>query len=639
MAVLNGSPVWVGLALLGAVAWSDEARRTEEPEGEGANVPTVTLVGTILDAEGEPLDAFRLMVFSRGGEEPEIIRFRRAAGVLNAQVDTATYAIAIDATGYARWFAGLRFASGGMHELGEVSMHTERVLRGHVVASADGMSIAGAGIKFVPGSARVESSLKQLDRWSGTSTVTDADGRFELRGLPQHGVQLEVRAPGFAGRSVRSTAGSERLDIELGVGATIEGSVTLANGEPVEGTVHLVPESHWLDRRAQEVDSLRGFRFDRLRSGTYVLSASTDAGEVEMRTVSVTDNEHILVDLPVDPLGRLSGTVAGLMETQSAMVRVRRSRGPAGYWRSAGPFGNGPFEVLGIPDGAYIVEADIGDLSLQRMVQMVDGRATAHFEFDEGSSLRGRVLAGTRPLSDLYVEVIPVLQDLPTGGVRADSEGRFEVGRLPDGDYQVRVRLGSRGTYRSFDVTVTGDTMFDVRLGPHRLSGKVLGNRTAPDSPLRGSSVWMNHVVQARLLDAADEPVVFRSFIDSRGMYSFDGLEEGRYAVSHGLPYYVGTVREVSVFGGSVEGVDFQPGFSEVQPVHWLDAESGETVEMVSCEIHDGPWAGFTQRVENRALPTSLAGADLTCSSKGHRPLRFRWDGEPIAMEFERAAE
>lgn len=629
-------PIWTALALLCAVAaWSDEVSRAEGP-GDSANFPTVRIGGTVLDTDRKPLDAFRLMVFRRGGGEPEVIRFRGAAGVLDAQVDTSAYAIAIDAARHARWFAGLRFVSGGTHDLGEVPMQRERVLRGRVVASANGAPIADAGIKFVPRSARAESSLEQLDHWSGTSAVTDADGRFELRGLPQHGIQLEVRAPGHAGRSVGSPAGAERLDIELGVGATIEGSLTLASGEPVRGTVRLVPTLHWLERMERQVDSLGGFRFDKLRSGAYMLVANTDAGAVEMQTVSVADNEHLVVELPVDPLGRLSGSLAGLAETQSATIRVLR-RGPDAYWRNAGSFGNGLFEVNGIPDGDYIIEADVGELSLERKVRMVDGTATVHFEFDEGSRLTGKVLAGNRPLPGVYVGVIPVRPELPSGGVRADSEGRFEVGRLPDGDYRVRVRLGLRGTYRSFDVTVTGDTMLDVRLGPHRLSGQMLGERTSPDSSLRGSSRWMNHVVQAVLLDADDEPVVFRGFVDSRGMYSFDGLEEGRYAVSHGHPYYVGTVREVSVFGEWVEGVDFDPGSSEIQPVQWLDGESGEVIGLVDCEIHEGPWAGITQRVENHGFPTSLAGVDMTCSSQGYKPVHFRWDGEPIEMKLERA--
>lgn len=588
-------------------------------------------------AAGLPLDVFQLVVF-RWGEEPDVVAFRRAAGVLDAETDTTVYAVAVKAPGHAPWFGRFRFVSGGIHDFGVVSLPRERMLRGRVVDLRTGEPIAGASISYVPpAAANGTQDVRVLEHWVGASTASDDDGRYTLRRLPHHDVQLEVSAPGYAGQWVVLPADDGHRDIQLGVGATIEGVLTLPNGDAADGTVHLSSESDWRERAQRQLDSAGGFRFDHLRAGSYTLSPRSDAGVVEARTVTVAEDQHLMLELAVDPLGRLMGFVSGLTATQSVSVSVKRADGTFAR-RATASVGNGAFELNGFADGNYIVKADGVSFSLQRRVEVVGGLATVRFEFAQGSRLSGRVLAGERPLAGVHVEAMPVDGELPSGGATADSEGRFEMDRLDDGEYSVRVRLGHRGTQRTFPVTVVGDTVFDVRLGPFRLSGRVLGDTTRPDSPLRGSSMWVNHVVQARLLSPSDEPVVFRGFVDSRGMYAFDGLEEGLYSLSHALPDYAGNARTIAVFG-SVDDADLRPKMSEIQPVRWLDGASGQPVEDVKCEIHDGLWAGSTQWVEGHHLPTTLAGADMTCSAPGYASERLKWNGKPAEIQFRRAAQ
>lgn len=630
--------VTAGLLILlcSAVPWAAKNAASDELAGDRSNA-RVTLRGMVEGAAGLPLDVFQLIVF-RWGEEPDMVAFREAAGVLNAETDTTVYAVAIKAPGHAPWFGRFRFVSGGIHDFGVISLPRERLLRGRVVDLRTGEPIAGAGIRYVPPAvANGTQDVRVLEHWAGASTTSDDDGRYTLRRLPHHDVQIKVSASGYAGQWIVLPADDGHRDIQLGVGATIEGVLTLPNGDAAGGTVHLSSKSDWRERAQHQLDSAGGFRFDHLRAGSYTLYPRSDAGVVEARTVTVAEDEHLMLELAVDPLGRLMGFVSGLTATQSVSVSVKRADGTFAR-RATASVGNGAFELNGFADGDYIVEADGVSFSLQRRVEVVGGLATVRFDFAQGSRLSGRVLAGERPLSGVDVEVMPMDGDFRSGGATSDSEGRFEMDRLDDGDYLARVRLGRRGTQRTFPVTVVGDTVFDVRLGPFRLSGKVLGEMSQPGSTLRGSSLWVNHVVQAKLLSASDEPVVFRDFVDSRGMYAFEGLEEGLYSLSHGLPYYGGSVREIAVFGGSVDGADFRPSMSETQPVRWLDDTSGQPVEDVTCQIHDGLWVGLTQWVEDYGLPTTLAGSDMTCSAEGFAPVRLRWDGEPGEIELKRAA-
>ena len=455
--------------------------------------------------------------------------------------------------------------------------------------------------------------------------------------------------------------GPGQTDIKLG-SATIEGSLTLPNGVMVQGKVAVrrnparlerivdgVP--HWRDKTiTQQVDSAGRFRFERLDPGLYDVSVSTGAGVVEAVAVTVTENERATIDLVVVPLGRLDGLVNGLGDTESVHISVRRpSEGilwghvhsPAWHsgraWEhvriNAARFGNGAFELNGVPDGAYVVEADAGDTSLQREVRVVGGRGSVRFDFGAGTAgLTGRVLAGERALSGMRLELIPDDVEMPFGEASTDGEGHYTVNALGYGDYQVFVKLGNRGTWRSFDVTLTGETVFDVRLGPFSLSGNV-GRATAP-----GHFSFRNHLMQARLLDPGDEPIVYRDFVNSQQMYAFDGLENGNYAVSHASPYYKG-VREVTVLGQSLEDMDIEPTLSETRPVQLADAVSGKELQSAECEALDGVWAGtFVVLGRGRQLPLTLADTDMTCSSPGYHPARFRWDGKALELDLEPGA-
>lgn len=140
---------WIAAAgvLLGAtVAWPEDS---SESQVRGPATTTVELHGTVLDADGEPLDDFHLTVFRRNSDS-EVFRFRRATGILEAQTDTSAYAVAIDAAGHARWFGGFRFRSGGSHDFGNVRLASERVLTGRVLDSATAVAIAGAAIEYIP---------------------------------------------------------------------------------------------------------------------------------------------------------------------------------------------------------------------------------------------------------------------------------------------------------------------------------------------------------------------------------------------------------------------------------------------------------------------------------------------------------
>ena len=83
----------------------------------------------------------------------------------------------------------------------------------------------------------------------GWRATTDANGRFALSRLPRQRVDLEVSAVGHMTHLVELPADANQLDINLGGGATIKGSLLFGDGTPVDGMVALrfVSNGPWND--------------------------------------------------------------------------------------------------------------------------------------------------------------------------------------------------------------------------------------------------------------------------------------------------------------------------------------------------------------------------------------------------------
>ena len=629
--------VSVGVASLAcATAWGGQhAVVSESAKQSDADRPSVTLEGTVVDASGAPLDVFTLTTYQRG-EAQQVHSFKGAGGRLGIGLVGRIGGLALDAPGHARWFHGVALRSAGTYDVGTVSLQRGRAVSGRLTDAGTGLPIADASISYAPTQLQVLNISVEDEYPLGWWATTDANGGFALNRLPERRVRLEVASAEHVTEAVRLPAGIDRLDIELGGSATIEGRLLLVDRTAVEGTVRLRFDhgrSGVLERRT-DLDGR--FRFEGLAADSYRLHVRTAAGVVDGRSVTVAKEEVATIEFPVEPLGRLSGRVSGLGESASASISVHSYDERWSLIHEGEAFGNGRFDLRGIPDGVHVAEGvareGVGSRRILRKFKMVAGEATVDFDFNAAgrSRIAGRVVAGPRPVPRTHVYAVrkddPLLR---TAMDMSDRQGRYEIRGLEDGEYELRAWLGLRGTERAFDVTVAGDTTYDIRLGRYALSGAVI----RPEGP---QSDLANFVVQARLNSPSAELVIFRDFTDSRGAYRFDGLEDGSYTVSFAWPYY-GAAREVDVVGASVENVDLRATPSETRDVRAVDADSEELLSSLLCKIEDGVWQGGTLDFEHRdGLPISLTDAHLTCWVGGYQAVRFRWDGEPLEINLSR---
>jgi hypothetical protein len=103
--------------------------------------------------------------------------------------------------------------------LGDLMLDPGRSLRGRTVDGATGAAVGGVDVKTTV--ARKEGSVVVLDEQRAT---TDAEGRFELSGLPPEGpVTLAARATGYAPKSLEVSEEAEEVEVLLGKGGRVEG--------------------------------------------------------------------------------------------------------------------------------------------------------------------------------------------------------------------------------------------------------------------------------------------------------------------------------------------------------------------------------------------------------------------------------
>ena len=522
----------------------------------------------------------------------------------------------------------------GLLLLGAMAAHADDTkddltLHGTVVDAATGLPVADADVRHLSLEARYSTNYRD-ESPPGWSASTDGEGHFTLADLPSRDVYLQVSAAGYAvSDGIRVPPDTSRLDIRLGRGATIDGALSLVSGGPAAGEVGLSRTREGMPmpwkRTSQKADPFGRFRFENVTPGSYKLWAHSSSGIAESRDVRVAEGEHVAIELSLVQLGRVGGWISGLLEGESASISLFHDDESQRHVRSsAQEFDNGRFELHGVEDGAYIAKARAGGRSLSTRTEVINGQGVADFAFAGRSRLTGRVLAGTRPIPMMPVSIAPVNDSMPSAYAVTDKQGRFAFQGLDDGEYEAEVQLGLRGTWRSFPVTLFGETVSDLRLGPYSISGTI-------------GPGFRNNVVQARLVAPGDEPVIHRVFVNRTGTYRFDGLDQGDYLVSHSSPYF-GKVVEVRVFGASVEGLNFDPGFRDGHTVPVVDAETKQPVDSIDCAIEEGPWAGdsigFAESDKLRWLPDTLVNTDMTCSGRGYEPLPVRWDGEPLTLEL-----
>jgi protocatechuate 3,4-dioxygenase beta subunit len=371
-------------------------------------------------------------------------------------------------------------------------------------------------------------------RFDGAPSYSSSDenGNFTLDDVAPGDVSVQVRAEGFQSltrRGLRITAGEELRDLTLRLsrGATVEGRVFGADGEPLAGaTVRALSSSQnapGFDSRSANTDTEGRYRLGGLPF-THLTFAAEDENHVRaVRDLDLAPGDNRL-DFRLEAGLSVSGRVvnAGGEPVLAAQVHLSTT---GVHWSPEGTDtdADGAFTLRGVQPGTY------------RLTATKDGYAAAVREglavtapvqgielvLERGAAIVGHVLgADLDELSKLRLMAVSAsAAGMPLFG-NVDYEGNYRIEGVAPGNWRVMVMLDQGGPRAMELVSVepgAREVPLDLDLGGGglTLTGRVL----LAGQPLSGATV---------MVSGGGSGLGFAT-TDQRGSFRIESLEAGTY--------------------------------------------------------------------------------------------------------------
>jgi len=406
-------------------------------------------------------------------------------------------------------------------------------------------------------------------RLASTST-TDAQGHARLASRPG-GYQVAVHAPGY-GRLLRDVVrpyGEARtlLRLSLEPGQTLTGRTVEADTREPVPLVELSLTAHGrkLDRwQAAEApaeervyassDARGNFRVEGLAPGDYLLEArAVGYGVAEQERVKVPAVGPLTVEL--SKAGVIEGFVVDAQGAPAAGAEVQVSgREPA--TTTTGPGGGFSLEV---EPGSYVVSArrggEAGALDSAVTVRAGATLRDVRIQLGQGGVLEGRVVArgSGAPVAGASVDVSPYSKNGDSGRAVTDDAGRFSVGGLAPGSYDLVVGAPGYSSALRRALTVAVGERFPVEIqltGTGTVEGSV---RDSAGQPVSGAHVSGGTRWGGTLGDAPAE-----TRTDAEGKYRLEGLAAGSVTLNARREgALTGASQHADVTEGGAARVDF----------------------------------------------------------------------------------
>jgi Carboxypeptidase regulatory-like domain len=348
--------------------------------------------------------------------------------------------------------------------------HTPRLgtgaIRGRVVRADTGEPLRRVQVRIDEWSAK--------DQSGPASTLTDAQGRYELTQLPAGTYHLKATRGGYVemgygqrrpferGRPIEVAEGAvlEHIDFAMALGGVVTGRVVDEMGEAVAQASVSLARRRYVDGERQLVgqsgtstDDRGEFRIFGVPPGEYVMIARLEMMEFGARdrvryvptyypgTPAATDAQRVTVVAGQDvsgiviPLARAATTtVRGSVRASGqtpvgpfTFITAREIGGPRadGQMAMATAASDGSFNITGLLPGTYLIEArsmwEEKEFASREVV--IDGSDVAGISLvlSEGVTARGRIVFDTEtPPEDLRpsgVFVAATLLDHQSGGM------------------------------------------------------------------------------------------------------------------------------------------------------------------------------------------------------------------------------
>jgi hypothetical protein len=424
------------------------------------------LTGTVTDVKGDPVAGAEVIAAWPGesGQRRRSAKTEPDGHYRIADVDPAV--VSRMAVKSPRFLAADR--QGPAPADGVVDFVLER--RGSIggtVRGYDGKALASFTVRARPAK---DSKNKDDDgaRKGAEKAFTDPSGAFLLEDVDPGTYTVEASADGYA--TVKKEDVEVLADHDEDLGTLTLGSRAMMRGRvvgardraPVPGAsirIELVsspdkPEASGPSSWSVVAGPDGTFTTPVLPDGTFeVVAEHPRYAPARQRLDFHPDSDGPEVILEMFQGGSLTGTVLDGKLEPVAGVRIVATMGPEGDSRVADTGSDGHYYMDSLTPGTWSVsrqqDKPSGTQTSDTKVALIREGETTTVDFDEKPKvhLTGTVIKGQTPIPGASIYFVAIDNNLPHDGksAQADAEGRYQVGLLHGGRYQVSVVFGASG--------------------------------------------------------------------------------------------------------------------------------------------------------------------------------------------------
>ncbi|MEM7351176.1 MAG: carboxypeptidase regulatory-like domain-containing protein, partial [Acidobacteriota bacterium] len=410
-------------------------------------------------------------------------------------------------------------------------------------------------------------------------TTTDADGRFEVWGVPVGRHTARVKRQGFAQRSVRGVRVSDGgAEVDLGTitladAAAIEVRVTDREGEPIARVSVRARPTIELSVAGTSTTRVQDVVGETDREGLYRSEDLTAGDRVDLFLGHAAFVDEVLrgiaapTEEPIEIVLRAGAAVSGRVVTETgevvagahlvATTRIttesRWGSDVVERHQTASAAEDGRFELLGIHPGDVRLTAKasgFAEATLRLQLDEGDRLEDLTLELRQGARVTGRVLDYRgAPVVGARVTVGRQESENEWSGTSTttDGDGRFRLGDRPLGPSEVSARHPGFGTTSVEIVLSSGDNPVDLVLASSlQVAGRVVDTAGKPIPRARLQLEWRS----------GSSATTTSRQTEADGLFAFELEGPGDYAISAKKEGLAEVTRQLTVGRESIRGLE-----------------------------------------------------------------------------------
>jgi hypothetical protein len=485
------------------------------------------------------------------------------------------------------------------------------------ITGPDGRAIQGATV-------RIESEdLGPGMRGPGWGNQADAEGSYTLEAVEPGERTISFSARGYLDetRTVEVSGRTMKLDVTLGKGATVSGTVVTDTGAPVADAVVSVRGSAASGRTSARTDSGGNFRLEGIEPGLHTFEArKTGLADGQVENVDVRTGAPVRIVMPMG--ATITGRVTGVDSAELSRVQVVAISD--GGDASAMVGSSGAFRIDGAPTGSVRVFARMtgfgGSNTETKTVEVQSGgQAVVDLEFRTDTLVSGRVTKNRRALDGAMVRFTPKSAAIQTRATATtDSRGEYELKGLAPGDYDVTVLGMQNLSPYTTSTRVDRSTSFDIDIETARVEGRVVDADTGQGIVAAEISLQPRGQAGGLLVGRGADS-------DPSGSFILDDVAPGAYTARASKTGYGQHVFDLEVATSGASGVEFKLASTDGARVRVVDGRDGRVLDAfarVTDLMGRTAWEGQLRGSDKGTkLPLAAGSYRLTVWASGYAPV------------------